>query len=70
MRFEIVINLKDRKCTRDCVAAKLAGARSTRKTLIAITTMSLLLCTIVGMSLFAGYSDHERCMLSLGGHRF
>jgi hypothetical protein len=43
---------------------------STRKTLIAITTMSLLLCTIVGMSLFAGYSDHERCMLSLGGHRF
>jgi hypothetical protein len=38
----------------------------TRKTLIAITTMSLLLCTIVGMSLFAGYSDHERCMLSLG----
>ena len=23
----IVINLKDRKCTRDCVAAKLAGAR-------------------------------------------
>jgi hypothetical protein len=39
-------------------------------TLIAITTMSLLLCTIVGMSLFAGYSDHERCMLSLGGHRF
>jgi hypothetical protein len=42
----------------------------TRKTLIAITTMSLLLCTIVGMSLFAGYSDHERCMLSLGGHRF
>lgn len=34
------------------------------------TTMSLLLCTIVGMSLFAGYSDHERCMLSLGGHRF
>ena len=29
-----------------------------------------LLCTIVGMSLFAGYSDHERCMLSLGGHRF
>ena len=43
---------------------------STRKTLIAITTMSLLLCTIVGLSLFAGYSDHERCMLSLGGHRF
>ena len=40
----------------------------TRKTLIA--TMSLLLFTIVGMSLFAGYSDHERCMLSLGGHRF
>jgi hypothetical protein len=33
-------------------------------------TMFLLLCTIVGMSLFAGYSDHERCMLSLGGHRF
>jgi hypothetical protein len=27
MRFEIVINLKDRKCIRDCVAAKLAGAR-------------------------------------------
>jgi hypothetical protein len=43
---------------------------STRKTLIVITTMSLLLCTIVGMSLFAGYSDHERGMLSLGGHRF
>jgi hypothetical protein len=27
MRFEIVINLKGRKRTRDCIAAKLAGAR-------------------------------------------
>jgi len=35
-----------------------------------MTTMFLLLGTIVGMSLFASYSDHERCMLSLEGHRF
>jgi hypothetical protein len=27
MQFEIVINLKDRNRTRDCIAAKLAGAR-------------------------------------------
>jgi hypothetical protein len=26
MQFEIVINLKGRKCTRHCAAAKLAGA--------------------------------------------
>jgi len=39
-------------------------------TLIAMTTMYLLLCTIVGMSLFASYIDHEFCVLSLGGRHF